>query len=155
MKIRCFYLAQSQMGKTCIISKIFSRFRQIINGYFAENLLTYTRSKIFSSFQNLCKLNLTSINLCSNPNLDLDSLRGLVNLTSINLCSNEIQNVDFLRGLVNLKSINLWNNRIQNVEPLKELVNLKELDLSWNRIKDFSPIKNHPNFKKYYIGDQK
>ncbi|CAL5978784.1 Hypothetical_protein [Hexamita inflata] len=61
MKIRCFYLAQSQMGKTCIISKIFSRFRQILNGYFAENLLTYTRSKIFSSFQNLCKLGVKKI----------------------------------------------------------------------------------------------
>ncbi|CAL5979370.1 Hypothetical_protein [Hexamita inflata] len=61
MKIRCFYLAQSQMGKTCIKSKIFSRFRQILNGYFAENLLTYTRSKIFSSFQNLCKLGVKKI----------------------------------------------------------------------------------------------
>ncbi|CAL6003119.1 Hypothetical_protein [Hexamita inflata] len=60
-KIRRLLPVQSLISETYIESNIFNRSVPITNGFFEEILITFTRSKLFTRFQNLCKLGVEKI----------------------------------------------------------------------------------------------
>ena len=97
-------------------------------------------------------VNLTSLNIGSNPLTDISPLSTLTNLTSLNIGDSPLTDISPLSTLTNLTDLHLTSSPLTDISPLSTLTSLTRLRLSSNRISDISPLSTLTSLTRLHIG---
>ena len=100
-------------------------------------------------------VNLTELELSSNPIEDISPLRDTMQLTHLGLGATNlsVSDLSLLSELTSLRYLTLWDNQISDLSPLASLTSLAALDLGGNQISDLSPLSELTDLIELALGD--
>ncbi|CAL6063444.1 Internalin-A_precursor [Hexamita inflata] len=92
-------------------------------------------------------INLQTLNIYNNPNINISELQYVKNITHLNLADCNLVSIYVLRPLMNLEELNVKANNIVYLDAdLNQMTKLEKLIAERNRIRDFSSLEKHPNY---------
>ncbi|CAL6057751.1 Conserved_hypothetical protein [Hexamita inflata] len=86
-------------------------------------------------------INLKSLVLNENININLVQVGWLIQLNELRLDNIGLLDINFLVDLTNLTTLSMNQNKIQGISGISHLIKLQKLQLSENDISDLSPLR--------------